>query len=174
MFFPILLFFALLLITIPFVQERVVDIFEMSADSSVLWRINIWKDGINQVFVENRFLFGFGLDTFPAVITNLHTQEFGSPDTHNDFVKFFVEGGVVGLLVYIFWMGWFFVRLFLLFFDAKKEKRNDVEMYFIIFIFFLCIGMASLSDAVFKSTPLQWVLWITIGSVLGLEARKKK
>lgn len=173
MVFPVVFIFAFLFFAVPAIQDRIVDIFQVSADSSVLWRINIWRDGIHQVFSEGRFLYGFGLDTFPTVITSLHTKEFGSADAHNDPVKFFVEGGILGFFVYVFWMGWFFVRLFLLFLDAQKRSKKDAEIYFMYFIFFLCIGAASLSDAVFKSTPLQWTLWISIGALLGFTVNKK-
>lgn len=173
MVFPIIVVFLFLFFAVPMIQDRIVDIFQVSADSSVSWRINIWRDGIFQVFAENRILYGFGLDTFPTVISNLHTKEFGSADAHNDPVKFFVEGGVLGLLVYSVWMGWFFVRLLLLFFSSRKNEEK-AELYLIYFVLFLCIGVASLSDAVFKSTPLQWILWISIGSLLGFVVNKRK
>lgn len=169
---PILAVSILLFFTVPAVEDRIVEALTPSADSSVLWRINIWTDGLSRTFAEGREIFGFGLNTFSAVVSDLHSEEFGSSEAHNDFVKFFTEGGVVGLTAYLFWMGWFAFRLFQMLHDSKRSSRAR-EIALFLFLFFSSLLLASFSDAVFKSTPIQWILWILIGSFLGIEYSKK-
>lgn len=172
-FIPILAVSILLFFTVPAVEDRIVEALTPSADSSVLWRINIWTDGLSRTFVEGRELFGFGLNTFSVVVSDLHSEEFGSSEAHNDFVKFFTEGGFVGLFVYLFWMGWFIFRLFRMSRDTERGSPSK-EIAFFLFLFLVSLLLASLSDAVFKSTPIQWILWILIGSFLGIEYSKKE
>ncbi|MEI8104098.1 MAG: O-antigen ligase family protein [Candidatus Moraniibacteriota bacterium] len=169
---PVVLIAMAVFLLVPSVQDRIMELFTFSADSSVLWRINIWKDATDQVFVWNKVWLGFGLDTFPVVVSEIHAASFGSDNAHNDFVKFFVEGGIVGLLVYIFWLGSFSV----LFFRESVRKNlemKDQELFLFVLILLLSLVVASLSDAVFKSTPLQWLLWIFAGALLGLTQKEK-
>ena len=143
-----------------------------SADSSVLWRINIWTDGLSKTFSENREIFGFGLNAFSAVVSDLHSEEFGSSEAHNDFVKFFVEGGIFGFLIFTFLMGWFVFRLFQMSTDLRWNSQVR-EISFFLFLFLASLLLASLSDAVFKSTPIQWILWILLGSFFGMSVSKE-
>ena len=102
LFLPVLMVPIFLFFVVPAIHDRIVEASTPSADSSVLWRINIWTDGLSKTFSENREVFGFGLNTFSAVVSDLHSEEFGSSEAHNDFVKFFVEGGIFGFLILIF------------------------------------------------------------------------
>lgn len=164
---PIFLFFV-----VPTIHDRIVEALTPSADSSVLWRINIWTDGLSKTLSENREIFGFGLNTFSAVVSDLHSEEFGSSEAHNDFVKFFVEGGIFGFLIFTFWMGWFVFRLFQMSTDLERNKQVR-EISFFLFLFLVSLILASLSDAVFKSTPIQWILWILLGSFFGMNSPKE-
>lgn len=160
-----------LFLLFPSIQSRINDIFIPSSDSSILWRFQIWQDAISQVFLSKKELFGFGLDTFSSVISSLHTRQFGSANAHNDFVKFFVEGGIVGFSCYIFFMGWFlfdFLRKYL----EKSRDKNQRELFLVFGILFFCIFLASFSDMIFWNTPLNLVFWILAGAFLGMYSEK--
>jgi O-antigen ligase len=161
-----------LFLFVPSVQDRIVDLATFSADSSVLWRVNIWKDAVGKVFAEDRAWLGFGLDTFPVVISEMHTSSFGSADAHNDFVKFFVEGGLLGLSAYLLWIGWFALRFWR---EASNRELSarDRELFLFLSVLFVSLVLASFSDAVFKSTPLQWMFWIFAGALLGLTKKER-
>ena len=117
-------------------------------------------------------VYGFGLDMFPTIITAIHTSEFGSAEAHNDVVKFFVEGGIIGLSIYVLWMVWYIVCLYRL---SRDQSRDDKERELLLFasILLLSVLIASLSDAVFKSTPIQWIVWIVVFSILGVTKRQQ-
>ncbi len=169
MFFIPFFFF----LTVPSVQDRTLELFRPSVDSSVLWRINIWNETISRTIVEDRVIFGFGFSTFSSVVGALESVEFGSLDAHNDFVRFFVEGGIIGLMMYLFWMGMFVLILFNLSRDVGRNEK-DRELFLYLLIFFLAWILASFSDAVFKSTPIQWIFWIFLGAILGLDSKRKR
>lgn len=169
---PLMLIPAMLVIFVGPVRNRVSDALTPSADSSVLWRMNIWNDAYGQTVSSGRVFLGFGLNTFSTLISGLHSEEFGSAEAHNDFVKFFVEGGIIGLSIYLFWLGWFALRLFRISHDSGSESRLR-EFSFLLLLFLVSLALASFSDAVFKSTPIQWIFWILVGVALGMERNRR-
>lgn len=160
-FIPLFLFLAVA----PF-QERLLDSFRTSPDSSVTWRLTIWKDAINTTIANKSTFFGSGMNTFPLVSESIRGMSQGpSNDPHNDFVKFFVEGGIAGLLVFIFFLGKAAVSLLIKFLNARDQTERNV--FLILFALFVSLVVASFSDNIFKNTPVQWIFWITFGAALG-------
>ncbi|MEI9966760.1 MAG: hypothetical protein WDN67_03960 [Candidatus Moraniibacteriota bacterium] len=67
------------------------------------------------------------MDTFPLVSESLRGQNLGSNDPHNDFVKFFVEGGIIGLatfLLYLASLAWIIGK------RALREPDTQLRMAF--------------------------------------------
>lgn len=159
-FIPLFLFLAIA----PF-QERFLDSFRASPDSSITWRLTLWKDAINTTIANKNTFFGSGMNTFPLVSESIRGMSQGpSNDPHNDFVKFFVEGGVVGLFIFIFFLGKIAVSLLIKFLNARDQTERNV--FLILFALFVSLIVASLSDNIFKNTPVQWIFWITLGAAL--------
>lgn len=159
-FVPLLLFLAIA----PF-QDRLIDSFHFSPDSSIAWRLNIWKDGLVTTIRNGRVFFGSGMNTFPEVLENIRGLSQGpSNDPHNDFVKFFVEGGIIGFFVFVVYLTLITQEL-LRRFNVSRDPESKTT-FLILFAFFISLAIASLSDNIFKDTPVQWIFWITLGSVL--------
>lgn len=155
------LFLFLLFISVEPIQERVAETFSRSVDSSILWRAGIWKESIQKTFQEGRVVWGYGLEAFPEVISSLRVGYTGSLDAHNDYIKFFVEGGIVGILFFLGWMGWYFGVLcdrLLRGGRISEGKRKDALIF--LFAIFGAIFVASFTDSAFKGTPSQWIFWI--------------
>ncbi len=165
---PLVLGPLLLILLVPSIQERVTESFETNPDSSVVWREGIWHDVTAKLAIDEKRLWGTGLDTFTQYAEDLRGIQFGSTDAHNDFIKFYVEGGVVGLLI-------FFAYVFLL---AKKgvgllslsDKHRDLAVIFLIYG--ATLFLSSLTDNVYKDTPIQWIFFILFGALLGLKRLK--
>lgn len=167
---PIIAISFLTILLVSPVRDRIYEAVTPSADSSVLWRVNIWGDAYAQTLSGGRVMFGSGLNTFSTLIGALHSGSFGSAEAHNDFIKFFAEGGVIGIVVYLFWLGWFFSRLCHIYRTSSSNVAYR-EFSFLMLLFLVSLVVASFSDAVFKSTPIQWIFWILIGTFFGLERK---
>ncbi len=174
LFVPVLLFFFI----VPF-QERISDAIRLSPDSSLAWRFGIWSDGVNATLRSGSFFVGSGMNTFSEVLENIRGLSRGpSNDPHNDFVKFFVEGGIVGLIVLSAYCVIIGKKLFQAMVDSKSEISRTNFLF--LLTLFASLLLASLSDNVFKNTPVQWIFWIATGAAFkifaspdGIQAKEK-
>lgn len=163
--FPLILVPVFLIIAIPSVQNRIFESFQTSADSSIVWRQEIWHDVTAKLRMDGKQYIGTGPDTFSLYAENLRGIRFGSTDSHNDFVKFFVEGGWVGLALFGLYLG--FIGREIRTFFSLPEPYRDLAVVFAFFAGTLLI--ASLSDNIYENTPLQWIFFILLGALLGLK-----
>lgn len=162
-----LILFPLVLITFSgSIQDRVSEAFHPTPDSSITWRQNLWHDMLLKTDFENRELLGSGMDTFRLSSESLRGLRFGSNDPHNDFVKFYVEGGWIGVLVLIVYIGSFLVLVARIYWTTPSHSLRALAT--ITGFLILTLLLASLSDNIFKNTPVQWLLWSLMGGLLAL------
>jgi O-antigen ligase len=155
----------LFLLFAPF-QDRVLESLERDPDSSLLWRETLWHDVTTQALEDGRIVFGSGLDTFHLMAERLRGIRLGPNEAHNDFVKFFVEGGIIGLAAFLAYLG---SILLILYRGYKKAPSMRLRTLFgFLLIFFLVLQTAALTDNVFKNTPVQWLFFVTLGGALAL------
>jgi putative inorganic carbon (hco3(-)) transporter len=167
---PLVLIPLILVLLSPTFQGRIMESLSPAPDSSIVWRQNLWSDVIQKTIQDDRILIGSGINTFPLFTTNLRGSLPGSNDAHNDFVKFFVEGGFIGLGILLC----FYILLFEILIKAKHTLAHDSALSgiaFALMLFLLCLTIASLTDNIFKNTPVQWIFFALFGAVLAL-ARK--
>ncbi|OGI22523.1 MAG: hypothetical protein A2808_03430 [Candidatus Moranbacteria bacterium RIFCSPHIGHO2_01_FULL_55_24] len=170
--FPLLLIPFVLFVFSPAFQSRIESTLSPDPDSSIVWRQTLWHDVTTKSIQDGRYYLGSGMDTFPVVSESLRGARFGSNDSHNDFVKFFVEGGVVGVSLFALYL------LSLLYIIGKRYAQSKPERalrlsYGILLLFFLTLEIAALSDNVFKNTPVQWLFFGLLGALLSLSQEKK-
>lgn len=164
---PLILIPLILILLSPAFQNRISESLSPDPDSSIVWRQNLWSDVIQKTIQDDRILIGSGINTFPLFTSNLRGVLPGSNDAHNDFVKFFVEGGFIGLGILLC----FYILLFEILFKTRRAFREDPELRNIVFaltLFLLCLIIASLTDNIFKNTPVQWIFFALFGAVLAL------
>ncbi len=169
--FPLFLFPLILFAFSPSFEARVLESFHPDPDSSLVWRTTLWHDVIRYSIQEERTLLGSGMDTFPRVSESIRGTNHGPNDPHNDFVKFFIEGGFVGLgvfLAYLILLG----RLMLRQYRASRKGSALRLAYGILFIFFLTLELSALTDNIFKNTPVQWLFFTAFGALLALSEKK--
>lgn len=171
--FPLFLFPFVLYVFSPTFQARVVESFQADPDSSLVWRQTLWHDVTRHSIQEDRLLLGSGMDTFPKVSESVRGTNQGPNDPHNDFVKFFVEGGLVGLgifLLYLFSLGYLLIKKY-----RQARPGSALRLAFgIMFIFFLTLELSALTDNIFKNTPVQWLFFTAFGALLALSEKKKE
>lgn len=147
------------------VRERVIESFQTNPDSSIIWRQEIWHDVTTKLRMDHAQVFGTGLDTFSLYAENLRGVRFGSTDSHNDFVKFYVEGGLVGLTIFIIYLSLLGKALRPLF--RLPPEYRSLAFVFTLYAFTLLIS--SFSDNIHKDTPIQWFFFILFGALLSLK-----
>jgi O-antigen ligase len=163
---PLVLLPLVLTAFVPAVNQRVMEALHPTPDSSIVWRQNLWHDMLLKTDLDNRNWLGSGMDTFRISAEALRGERFGSNESHNDFVKFYVDGGIVGLVVLVLYLISFA-------FPAAKVRRltpshSLKNMATLLLLLILTLVIASLSDNVFKNTPVQWILAIVMGGFLAL------
>jgi O-antigen ligase len=164
--FPILVIPVIIFASSETFQDRVVQTFNQSSDSSVSWRTQIWQDTTQMTLRENRTWYGYGLEAFPKAAEDLRGIQFGSNDAHNDYVKFFVEGGIIGLVVFLTYVSLIFKGMISRY---KTTQHSRTKLIFgMLIIFFTSIMLAALTDNIFKNTPLLWVFFSLLGGALAL------
>ena len=147
-------------------QDRVLQTFHQSSNSSVSWRTMIWEDMIERTQSENRTIYGYGLEAFPRAAEQLRGTRFGSNEAHNDYVKFFVEGGIIGLLAFLSYITLIFRSMYRAYTTTASPQIRLIFGVLILFLFTILI--AALSDNIFKNTPLWWVFFSLLGGALSL------
>lgn len=170
--FPLFLLPFVLYVFSPAFQARVTESFTPDPDSSLVWRQTLWKDVTRYSIQEERLLLGSGIDTFPKVSESVRGTNHGPNDPHNDFVKFFVEGGLVGVGIFILYL----VSLGYLMIKKYRASRPGSALrlaFGIMFIFFLTLELSALTDNIFKNTPVQWLFFTALGALLALSEQKK-
>lgn len=166
--FPLLVTPLILILFVPSIQARFSETFERSVDSSIVWRQGIWHDVTTKLRMDQKEYFGTGPATFTLYAEKLRGTRFGSTDAHNDFVKFYVEGG---------WFGFsaFLLFLFLLTIDIRSLFLLPAPLRDFAVLFSLYAGillLSSLSDNVHRYTPLQWIFFVLLGALLALRTHE--
>jgi O-antigen ligase len=155
----------LLLVSTPF-QDRLRESFSPDPDSSIVWRQTLWSDVITKNLQDERLLLGSGINTFPLFTDTIREGVSGSNDAHNDFVKFFIEGGLLGLGILIAFYSWLVIILLQI--KKRTSDRFLKDALFIMLLFTGCLFIASLTDNVFKNTPVQWIYFVLLGALISL------
>jgi O-antigen ligase len=157
---PIILFFL-----VPTIQDRVLESFSFSPSSSLVWRLTIWDDTIRYTLQENRMLQGYGLNTFESVAENLRGINFAVNQPHSEFVRAFVEGGIIGVLV----LALYFIAPLKSFAThaLSASNKHQKEIFLILTCLWIALMLLSITDHVIRSTSVQWILWAMIGGAFG-------
>jgi len=163
------IFFLVLFFASPMIQDRVEDIYNPPADSSIRWRFAQWER-MYKIFEKNPVI-GQGIGTETIV----HEKEYGfyagNPYTHNDFLRIALETGISGFVIYSFLI---FSTLTILFINYYQSKNTPLEILnLFIFALFLAMISFSLTNNTLRETVTQWNLWALVGSVLAISNKSK-
>jgi O-antigen ligase len=151
-------------------HDRIEDIYNPPADSSIRWRFAQWEK-MYGVFLEKP-LTGFGIGTEIIV----HEKEFGfnsgNQYTHNDLLRIALETGIFGFLAYFVLLFATLVQLIILY---RKEK-NPLFKDFGLFVLALFIALLSFSQTnnTLRETVTQWTLWVLIAVSLATHQLSEK
>ncbi|MDZ4296410.1 MAG: O-antigen ligase family protein [Patescibacteria group bacterium] len=158
----------------PPLRTRVTQTLHPMPGDSITWRLTLWDDTVTQVLGDERWWLGYGGDTFAAVAEHMRGERFGEYEAaHNDFIKFFVEGGLIGLAVYLFYLGALAHLLWKQYVAAHGERRR-AAVFLVLLAVSSAMAVAGLSDNVYKNTPLQWIFLALLGASLAVYGHRSQ
>ncbi len=144
--------FNINLSNVPVIQ-RITD--ESSEESSIEWRLEVWSD-MRRRIVEQPY-FGYGLGSFPVLREQSVKGFFESTDAHNDYLRYIIELGFVGLLAYCFLI---FKNIGNLFYRYIKSQTRETKAW-LLGGCTLAVSFAIMSfyDNIMQGTAVMWLFW---------------
>lgn len=132
---------------------------------SIEWRRSLIRESLP--LIRARLLFGYGYGAFPLVWeANRGARHLwdDSAEAHNDYLRFALELGIIGLLAYLILLA----KLACL--AAKPLLERQDEQRHLYFLGWILVFIAvSLSDNMLHHTPVMWMMWSYFGSYLAEE-----
>lgn len=169
-----LLVFAILFVATPTGQHRIrtitqwdnLDEIERTGKetSSMVWRLLNWRF-LYRTWKDSPWV-GYGLDSSQFVNPNRTLNKTGpGQEPHNDYMRFLIDGGVIGEILYLLWLGGI-GRLLL---RAYRKSNVPVRSGLIWTAFALyCAWLAgSANDNLIIATAYQYCLWAVFAASLG-------
>lgn len=167
---PKILFITIGFVTILFftsqaIHERIEDIYNPPADSSIRWRAEQWKDALTAWELSPIYGHGAGTEI------KIHEQEqgfnAGNPYTHNDMIKALQETGVIGFSLFILLLGSTTILLIKQYLTlTNKNEKLFVLVILLLFISEIIFGMSS---NIWRSTAIEWLIWVLVASALSIK-----
>ena len=168
---PIILIVIMSYIMIPQIHSRLHEAITLSPDSSLVWRYNLWHDTIFYTISNKDTIFGNGTASFMNFAESIRGNLFGDLEPHNEFVKAFVENGIIGLVIFIMYNITFTFSLITSMHKTKDKKMKNI--FYILSTLFIALIIASITDHILSSTPLEWVVMALIGGAFSIKAHEQ-
>ncbi|HTT20942.1 MAG TPA: O-antigen ligase family protein [Candidatus Sulfotelmatobacter sp.] len=148
------------------VQQRVDMTYDKQSgefDNSTATRLSLWSNAM-QVFHDNAML-GSGFDTYEYMHLNKRTDGASGyyADTHNYFVKVFVETGVLGFLLFLWLLGRLLRDGFMLFHSAHDTFFKALGLGLIGWV--VCAVVANLFGDRWSFLQVNGYMWVIAGLV---------
>jgi len=120
------------------------------SDNSLNWRLSHWKYLLDHWEGSSFFGYGIGLSTHFAA------REVLAP--HNDYVKFLIEQGYIGVSLLIAFLYAHIYRAIQLIKDARFDKRRR-EFAYMLLVFSIAMSVGMITENIFRSSPFFVTLW---------------
>lgn len=155
----------ILLVILPQTRERLLDIFDMTQNSS---RIKIWN--ITEIMINNKNqLFGIGYENYgieyPRYVESNMTyfvrESLKAQHPHNALLKFQVELGILGSIAFIAFIIisiWYFYK-----YAISNLNNNYTYISLGIFTGFICFQLMNIIDCYYGPTKIMYSFFILLG-----------
>jgi len=146
-------------------RERLWELISLDPYGSIVWRFKLWKDILPLSLWQPWF--GYGLGTFEKLTEFYRGFKLGSLNAHNDYLKIFVENGIIGLISYF----WIIIGLLLYLLKIfKKTIKKEKIIGLGLLVITISLIVAASFDNILRTTALQWNLWIIFGGWIKIKA----
>ena len=126
----------------------------------------IWNWSLFVKEWKNKPILGYGLDTTGDLISPLKNE------AHNDYLRFLVETGLIGLALYL-------IFLYILGFELWKlyiRARSDIDFSYlalVTFSIYVAWIVGSFADNYITATVFQYYFWGLIGTLMSRKDEDK-
>lgn len=164
-------------------RDRIFGIFNRYMYDSLYGRFETWDMAIFEF--KKKPLIGYGIGSFEEVIKDTQGKETGNVYSHNDSIRFLLEGGLLGFFSYVFYMAgaiYYALKSFLSF-PKESEKIKIWGHTFIVdfkllglipLLLFAITALISFVESPSMDFVFQMICWALLGSWLGLNSSKLK
>ena len=153
----------------PAIHDRIEDVYNPPADSSVRWRFQQWKNAISAWQLSP--IYGYGAGTEIAIFEREQGFYAGNPYTHNDMIKVLQETGIVGLALFLILILTTLTRLIIT--HHKLPMGNDRLFVLVVILLFIAEFSFGMSSNIWRSTAIQWLIWLMIACALSYRTSEK-
>ena len=140
------------------VIARVVGLFNGDPSDSIIWRQVMWADMYNKGL--SRPWTGFGTGTIEIIVEQVRGVSLGALEAHNDYIKIFVEMGIIGLVAYVLFIIGIVYSLLI-----RIQSRKDTLLLIMTFLVF-AIYLSSIWDNLLRQTAVMWIFFGLLGMVI--------
>ncbi|MEY2986009.1 MAG: hypothetical protein RJB24_238 [Candidatus Parcubacteria bacterium] len=139
------------------VISRIVGLFSGDPSDSIIWRQVMWSDMYNKALT--RPIIGFGTGTIEIIVEEVRGVALGALEVHNDYIRIFVELGIIGLITYIL-----FILSILYSLIIRIKSRQDT-LFLVMSFIVLAIYLSSIWDNLLRQTAVMWMFFAILGAV---------
>jgi len=159
---------VLYIIALPF-QERFNTIFQADPYGSISWRIGLYRDSFS--YIMESPVIGQGVGLAETIISKNRDFRLGAAQPHNDYIRLALDGGAIGVLLYLILIITLFHELIKFY---RREDRARLKMLNVfVLAFAVSLYAMSLGDNVLNDTTLEWHFWALLGALLATQTIKK-
>jgi O-antigen ligase len=163
-------------------RNRIVGMFVRQYNDTLSGRMETWDIALYK-FQQSPWI-GYGPGSFNEVIKVVRGTDVGNFAPHSDMVRFVLEGGIMGILAYFFYMAAALWHSFKSFWEYRQGSEQialwgktlivDYRLLGIIpFLLFVVMIPMSMLETPTLDFIHQFYAWILLGSWLGLNHTKK-
>ncbi len=153
----------------PAIHDRIEDVYNPPADSSVRWRFQQWKNAISAWKLSP--IYGYGAGTEIAIFEREQGFYAGNPYTHNDMIKVLQETGIIGFVLFLILIFTTLIRLIIT--HHKFPMGNDRLFILVVILLFIAEIGFGMSSNIWRSTAIQWFIWLLVACALSYRTPEK-
>ncbi len=147
------------------IVRRVLDLERESDDSSIEFRVRLWRE-MSRKFAEQP-VFGHGLGAFPVLREQQIRGFFQATEAHNDYLRLAIETGILGLVAY----GTLLATLLRNLLRARGAKATPEQRVTVLcaLAFLPAFLFMSFFDNLLQGTAVMWAFWAYMSAVAGMQ-----
>jgi len=160
------LIFFFIFISFLFFQQnnsKFQNLINMNERSSSVSRIMIWK--VSSEILSDNLIFGIGAGNFQEKYLEYQKHfslylDWAVPQPHNLYLAFWLQGGLLGILGFI-WLIYFWIKKTFKFiwYSKNRQQKKPAIILLAIIIYFLIHGLV---DTPYWKNDLSLIFWIII------------